>query len=94
MLSKELDIDNDDEINLEVEGETASEESSTEMSESESESETSAVACWWVGRRTMGNDACREMIPPNKAIRQSKRQEGTWDDKTYRETILEKFCAR
>jgi hypothetical protein len=38
MLSKELVIDYDDEINLEVEGETVSEELSNKMSERESES--------------------------------------------------------
>jgi hypothetical protein len=50
MLSEELDIDYDDEINLEIEGETVCEESSNEMSGSESESEISVVTCWWVGR--------------------------------------------
>jgi hypothetical protein len=45
MLSEELDINSDDEMNLENEGENASEESSSEMLGSESESETSAVAC-------------------------------------------------
>jgi hypothetical protein len=54
MLSEELYIDYNDEITLEIEGETASEESSNEMLESESESETSAVVCWWVGRRDNG----------------------------------------
>jgi hypothetical protein len=54
MLSEELDINSDDEINLEIEGESTSEESSNEMSESESESETSVVACWWVGRCDKG----------------------------------------
>jgi hypothetical protein len=43
---------------------------------------------------TMGDDACAEMMPPNKAIWPSKRQESTWGDKTYREGISEKFCAR
>jgi hypothetical protein len=52
MLSEELNIDCDDEINLEIEGETVSGESRNEMSESESE--TSAVVCWWVGRRHNG----------------------------------------
>jgi hypothetical protein len=75
MLSKELDTDNYDEIHLEIEGETASEESSMEMSESESESETS-VGGW--EDMTMGDDACGEMIPPNKAMGPSKRQESTW----------------
>jgi hypothetical protein len=41
----------------------------------------------------MGDDACGEMMPPNKAVRPSERQESTWGDKTYRETISEKFCA-
>jgi hypothetical protein len=54
LLSEELDTDYDDEINLEIEGETASGESSNGMSESESESETSALVCWWVGRRDNG----------------------------------------
>jgi hypothetical protein len=43
---------------------------------------------------TMGDDECGEMIPPNKAMGPSKRQESTWGDKTYIETISEKFCAR
>jgi hypothetical protein len=94
MLSEELDIDYDCEFNLEIEGETLSEESSNEMSESECESKTSVFASWWVGRLTMDDDACGEMMPLNKAIRPSKRQESTWGDKTYRETISEKFCAR
>jgi hypothetical protein len=54
VLSEELDIDYEDEINLEIEGETASEESRREMLESGSESETSVAACWWVGRRDNG----------------------------------------
>jgi hypothetical protein len=70
------------------------EELSNEMSESESESETSVVASWWVGRLTVGVDACGETMPPNKAVGPSERQESTWSDKTYRETISEKFCAR
>jgi hypothetical protein len=43
---------------------------------------------------TMGDDACGEMIAPNKAIGPSKLQENTWGDKTYRETISEKIRAR
>jgi hypothetical protein len=54
MLSEELDVNYDDEINLEVEGETGSEESSNEMSKSESDGELSVVACWWVGKRDIG----------------------------------------
>jgi hypothetical protein len=68
-----------------------------EMSESASESDTSVVVLLHVGGWedvTMGGDACGEMMPPNKAIRPSKRQESTWGDKTYKETISEKFCAR
>jgi hypothetical protein len=42
----------------------------------------------------MGDDAGGEMMPPNKAIRPSKRQGSTWGDKTYRGAISEKFCAR
>jgi hypothetical protein len=53
MLSEELDIDYDDEINLQIEGETASDESRNKVSESESESETSVV-CWWMGRHDNG----------------------------------------
>jgi hypothetical protein len=64
------------------------------MSESESESETSVVASLWVGRLTVGDDACGEMMPLNKAVGPSERRESTWNDKTYRETISEKFCAR
>jgi hypothetical protein len=45
MLSDELVIDSDDEINLEIEVETASEELGNEMSKSENEIETSVVAC-------------------------------------------------
>jgi hypothetical protein len=36
---------------------------------------------------TMGDDACGEMMPPNKAVGPSERQESTWGDKTYGETI-------
>jgi hypothetical protein len=43
---------------------------------------------------TMGDDACGEMMPPNKAIGPSRRQETTSGDNTYRETISEKICAR
>jgi hypothetical protein len=43
MLSEELDIDSDDEINMKIEGETACEVSSNKMSESENE--TSVAAC-------------------------------------------------
>jgi hypothetical protein len=43
MLSEDLDIGSDNEINLEIEGQTASEESSNEMLERESESETNVV---------------------------------------------------
>jgi hypothetical protein len=43
MLSEELDIDIDDEMNLENEGQSASEESSNALPESECESETSVV---------------------------------------------------
>jgi hypothetical protein len=35
-----------------------------------------------------------EMMPQNKAVGPSERQEGTLGDKTYRETISEKICAR
>jgi hypothetical protein len=45
------------------------------MSESESEGEISVVVSWWVERLTMGDDACGEMMPPNKAIGPSERQE-------------------
>jgi hypothetical protein len=90
MLSEELDIDYD-EINLEIEAETASEESSNEMSESESEREISVVAWEDV---TVGDDACGEMMPLNKAIGPSKRQENTWGDKTCRETSSETICVR
>jgi hypothetical protein len=45
MLSKKLDIDSDDEMDLEIEGETVSEESSYKMPENESENETGVVAC-------------------------------------------------
>jgi hypothetical protein len=38
---------------------------------------------------TVGDDAHGEMLP-NKATGQSKRQESTWGDITYRE----KICAR
>jgi hypothetical protein len=34
------------------------------------------------------------MMPQNKAIGPSKRQESTWGDKTYREKVSEKVCAR
>jgi hypothetical protein len=51
------------------------------MWESEGESETSVVASWWVGRLTVGVDACGEMMPPNKAIRPSERRESTWSGK-------------
>jgi hypothetical protein len=64
------------------------------MLESESESETSVVASWWVGRLTMGDDACGEIMPPNKVVGPSGRQESPWSDKTYRETISEKNFAR
>jgi hypothetical protein len=67
MSSEELDIDYDNEFNLEIEGETVSKESSNEMSESESKSETCVVACWLVGRRTVGDDARGETLP-NEAI--------------------------
>jgi hypothetical protein len=40
------------------------------------------------------DDACGEMIPPNKAIGPSKGQESTWGDRTYTETVSEKLCAR
>jgi hypothetical protein len=43
MLSEELDIGSDDEMNLENEGQSAIEESSNASSESECENETSAV---------------------------------------------------
>jgi hypothetical protein len=42
----------------------------------------------------MGDDARGEIIPPNKAIWPLKRQGSTWGDKTYKETISEKFCVR
>jgi hypothetical protein len=42
---------------------------------------------------TVGGDAHGEMLP-NKAIGPSKRQESTWGDKTHREKISEKICAR
>jgi hypothetical protein len=42
----------------------------------------------------MGDDACGEMMPQNKAVGSSKRQESTWGDKTCRETISEKICAK
>jgi hypothetical protein len=45
MLSEELVIDSEDEINLETEGKTVREELSNEMTESDGESETSVVAC-------------------------------------------------
>jgi hypothetical protein len=90
MLSEELDTDSDDEFNLEIEGETVSEESSNEMLESESERETS-VGGWQ--DMTVGDDAHGEMLP-NKAAGPSKIQESTWGDKTHREKISEKICAR
>jgi hypothetical protein len=34
------------------------------------------------------------MIPPKKAIRPSKGQESTWGERTYIETVSERFCAR
>jgi hypothetical protein len=34
------------------------------------------------------------MMPLNKAMGPSKRQESTLGDKIYRETISEKFCVR
>jgi hypothetical protein len=37
----------------------------------------------------MGDDACGEMMPPNKAIEPSERQKSIWGDKTYRETFSE-----
>jgi hypothetical protein len=43
MLSEELHIDSDDEMNLENEGQSSSEESSNASSKSECESETSVV---------------------------------------------------
>jgi hypothetical protein len=64
------------------------------MLESQSESETSVVASWWVGSLTKGDDACGEMMPPNKVVGPSGRQESPWSNKTYRETISEKICAR
>jgi hypothetical protein len=48
MLSEELDIDNDDEIDLEIEGETAKEESSNEMSTSDG----NKCCCVLVGGKT------------------------------------------
>jgi hypothetical protein len=55
MLSEELDVDSDDEINLENEGQSTSEELSNASSESECESETSVVRIdGWEGV-TMGN---------------------------------------
>jgi hypothetical protein len=43
MLSEELDIDSDDEMNLENDGQSVSEESSNASSKSGCESETSVV---------------------------------------------------
>jgi hypothetical protein len=43
---------------------------------------------------TKGSDACGKMMPPNKTIGPSKKQESTWGDKTYRKTVSEKFNAR
>jgi hypothetical protein len=43
MLSEELNIDSDDEMNLENEGQSVSEESSNASSESQCESETNVV---------------------------------------------------
>jgi hypothetical protein len=87
-------LTDDDEINLEIEGETTSEEPNNKMSESESENETSAVACWWVVRHGNGRICMRGNDATDKAIGPSKRQESTWGDKTYRETISEKIFAR
>jgi hypothetical protein len=88
MLSKELNTDNDDEIwklkkKLRVKNRKV-------------RVRAKQVLLRVGGREdvTMGDDACGEIIPPNKEIGPSKRQESTWGDKTYRETILEKFCAR
>jgi hypothetical protein len=53
MLSEELDIHSDDEINLENEGESATEKLSNTSSESECESETSVVRIdGWEGATT------------------------------------------
>jgi hypothetical protein len=43
---------------------------------------------------TVGDDACGEMMPLNKAVGPSKKQDNTWGDKTHRETISETFCVR
>jgi hypothetical protein len=71
MLSEELNIDYDDQINLEIEGET------------EWRVEQQNVGMWeWEQNKccvggsedmTMGNDAWGERMPPNKAIGPSKR---------------------
>jgi hypothetical protein len=42
---------------------------------------------------TMGNDACREMMPLNKAIGPSKDKKVHGVIK-HRVTLSEKFCAR
>jgi hypothetical protein len=55
MLSEELSIDSDDEMNLEKEGQSASEESSITSSESGCESETSVVHIDWGENVTVGD---------------------------------------
>jgi hypothetical protein len=40
------------------------------------------------------DDACGEMIPSKETIRPSKNKGSTCGDRTYRETVSEKFCAK
>jgi hypothetical protein len=51
------------------------------------------IKYYWFNERKTHFFFC-EMIPPNKAVGTSKGQESTWVDRTYRETVSEKLCAR
>jgi hypothetical protein len=91
MLSEELNIDSDDEINLEIEGETVRvKNGATKCRKERMRAKQVLLHDGEWEDVTIGDYAYGKMIPPNKAIGPLKGQESTWGDKTYIEKEFQK----